>query len=427
MITNQFDGFHVTIRTMASYTSAFLNGDDAGMQKMVMMSDGTLRTMVSAAKYKHEFEHSEEVPYSLATMDAPQSVQSREIFDRLVYQKLQDTVEDRELVLAATAGLMAEADLLRSGDGESSKNMTKTIVQDIVEDVDTQVNELLHLSQTVILGEAEIENIRQEVARKIRELGEIIDNPGEQVDDILKVVTDWPKDLNERIQGMLTAGIRGMLCGRMSTSALKQIRSSLSVGDAIGTHEMAKTGNYTSASDDLKDGDADSDNGSGFIGTQDRVSPLLFRDISLNVPSLSSNVSGVGRRNWRAGDEDLVCEIVRRLVLFSAMANPACKHGSTHPDPLHDMVMVQIGPYTMDLRSAFSPAVDPYPDPLVNSLDALEQKLDDVTMMYGRDHEYAFSGMSEVKPLAEKYGDGLVPVDELAEWTASKVREAYHG
>jgi CRISPR system Cascade subunit CasC len=406
-----------------------LNRDDAGFAKRLPFG-GATRTRVSSQCLKYHWRNFDG-ENALYGMDVPRSLRSRETFYRRIVQPLVDDGYPEGLVRAAAFALQER--LL--SDDKAGKRDLKTLIRP---DEDDGPREILETNQVTIFGVPEMRYLRNLVAEKIEGVedeypaffnGEEPDS--DAVSDAAEDMRDFNRrDLKKNLKGLeLASGLDAAMFGRMATSdVLARGDAAVHVAHAFTTHEQEAESDYFSAVDELRrdDPQESGEMGAGHINSQELTSGLFYGYVTIDVPLLVSNLSGVERENWTDGNTDLAAEVVRRFVKLIATVSPGAKLGSTAPHSYANCVFVESGsaqPRT--LANAFQSPVDKR-DVLANSYDALAGYVDDMDGMYAVQTDRRLAAMGPTERLTNRIEgvDEPVPVPDVAEWTANQIQTA---
>ena len=417
------------IHTLTSYPATLLNRDDAGFAKRLPFG-GATRTRVSSQCLKYHWRNFDG-ENALYGMDVPRSLRSRETFYRRIVKPLIDDGYPEGLVRAAAFALQER--LL--SDDKAGKRDLKTLIHP---DEDDDPREILETNQVTIFGVPEMRYLRNLVAEKIEGVedaypaffkGEEPDS--DAVSDAAEDMRDFNRrDLKKNLKGLeLASGLDAAMFGRMATSdVLARGDAAVHVAHAFTTHEQEAESDYFSAVDELRrdDPQESGEMGAGHINSQELTSGLFYGYVTIDVPLLVSNLSGVERENWTDGNTELAAEVVRRFVQLIATVSPGAKLGSTAPHSYANCVFVESGsaqPRT--LANAFQSPVDER-DVLANSYDALAGYVDDMDGMYGVQTDRRLAAMGPTERLTDRIEgvDEPVPVPDVAEWTANQIQTA---
>lgn len=417
------------IHTLTSYPATLLNRDDAGFAKRLPFG-GATRTRVSSQCLKYHWRNFDG-ENALYGMDVPRSLRSRETFYRRIVKPLIDDGYPEGLVRAAAFALQER--LL--SDDKAGKRDLKTLIHP---DEDDDPREILETNQVTIFGVPEMRYLRNLVAEKIDDVedaypaffnGEEPDS--DAVSDAAEDMRDFNRrDLKKNLKGLeLASGLDAAMFGRMATSdVLARGDAAVHVAHAFTTHEQEAESDYFSAVDELRrdDPQESGEMGAGHINSQELTSGLFYGYVTIDVPLLVSNLSGVERENWTDGNTELAAEVVRRFVQLIATVSPGAKLGSTAPHSYANCLFVESGsaqPRT--LANAFQSPVDER-DVLANSYDALAGYVDDMDGMYGVQTDRRLAAMGPTERLTDRIEgvDEPVPVPDVAEWTANQIQTA---
>ena len=296
------------IHTLTSYPATLLNRDDAGFAKRLPFG-GATRTRVSSQCLKYHWRNFDG-ENALYGMDVPRSLRSRETFYRRIVKPLIDDGYPEGLVRAAAFALQER--LL--SDDKAGKRDLKTLIHP---DEDDDPREILETNQVTIFGVPEMRYLRNLVAEKIDDVedaypaffnGEEPDS--DAVSDAAEDMRDFNRrDLKKNLKGLeLASGLDAAMFGRMATSdVLARGDAAVHVAHAFTTHEQEAESDYFSAVDELRrdDPQESGEMGAGHINSQELTSGLFYGYVTIDVPLLVSNLSGVERENWTDGNTEL--------------------------------------------------------------------------------------------------------------------------
>ena len=419
--------------TLTSYPGTLLNRDDAGFAKRLPFG-GATRTRVSSQCLKYHWRNFDG-EHALYKMDVPESLRSRETFYRRIVKPL---VEDGHPSPLVRAGAFALQERLLSDD-KAGKRDLKTLI-DPGEDDDPR--EILETKQVTIFGEPEMRYLCDLVAGKIDDVqdefsvfwDEEAEPDSDTVSDAAEAMRDFDRrDLKKNLKGLdLASGLDAALFGRMATSdVLARGDAAVHVAHALTTHEQETESDYFSAVDELRrdDPQESGEMGAGHINSQELTSGLFYSYVTIDVPLLVSNLSGVEREHWTDGNTDLAAEVVRRFVHLVATVSPGAKLGSTAPHSYANCLFAEAGtaqPRT--LANAFQSPVPKNTEAgvLAESYDALADYVSDMDGMYGAQTDRRLAAMGPTEHLTDgRLGvDATVPLSEVAEWTANQIQTA---
>ena len=404
------------IHFLTSYPAALLNRDDAGFAKRLPFG-GATRTRISSQCLKRHW-RTFDGDHSLATIPldgdaAPMSVRSRRTFERFVYSPLvEDFGVPEEVARATTKALMDEV----LGKSEKAKAQAKEEAE--------EGGAVIRTGQVTVLGRPEVSFLLEQA----RAIAATIDDPKKS-----------PAAVKERFKGeskknlaalRMGAGLDAALFGRMITSdILARSNAAVHVAHAFTVHEESAETDYFSAVDDLLKGGEEEELGSGHIGTTELTSGFYYGYLVLDLPLLVSNLEGCPRGEWRQADRSLAAQVTSRLVHLVATVSPGAKLGSTAPYARPHLVLVEAGteqPRT--LANAFLKPVQPRPDLVANSYDALAGHLGDLDQAYGRGTARAamvVGGADHTRGLLDLLdSNSSTRLDDLATWAAEQVEAA---
>ncbi len=401
---------------LTSYPGVLLNRDDAGFAKTLPFGNAT-RTRVSSQclkyhwrKYdgKHAIRHAGEM-----------AIRSRRTFRQKIADPLVEEGYDERLVAATVQGL---SDILLSGD--TSKSDIKKNVKPVLES-DNPLGET-ELSQVVVLGQPEVNQIREDaraVLDRVAEADYNEDSVAQTRDAIADAIA--VDELRSNLAALGNAmGIDAAMHGRMVTSdVMAQGDAAVHVAHAITTHKQQREDDYFTAVDDLQDEDTGgSEAGSAHINVKQLTSGLFYSYVVVDLPLLVSNLEGCTRKEWQEQDFTLTKDVLRRFLHTITSASPGAKLSSTAPYAKAEFVMVESGddqPRT--LANAFRKAVTPNGKDLTDaSVEALTDYTERMDAMYGAKEDRICATTAEPDQLPASAGT----LPEVADWIEAHVDSA---
>lgn len=384
----------VQIHFLTAYPGALLNRDDAGFAKRLPFG-GATRTRVSSQCLKRHWRVFDG-PGALSELGAPDTVRSRETFEREVVKPLLAEGLSEAEVRAAAEALKARVF------GLSEKAKKKAEGKD-------KADTAIKTEQVTVIGRPEILYFQQIVRDAVGAGGDLT----RAVDAALGA--DAKKNLNAQIKAM-AGGLGSALFGRMVTSdMLSRGDAAVHVAHAFTVHaEQAET-DYFSAIDDLvrEEGEL----GSGHIGNTELTSGLYYGYVVIDVPLLVSNLTGCDRKDWLKADRALAGDVVDRLIQLICTVSPGAKLGSTAPYSYAQVLLVEVGerqPRT--LANAFLQPVPTRGDVLDESRGRLERHLKDFDGMYGREEQRLAVGVDAARLNAEAGGTVRALAGQVGAW-----------
>jgi CRISPR system Cascade subunit CasC len=421
------------LHTLTSYPGTLLNRDDIGRAKRLPFG-GATRTRVSSQCLKYHWRNFNG-QHALYNMDVPESLRSRETFYRRLVKPLVDDGYPAPLVHAAAFALRER--LL--SDDKAGKRDLKTLINPSEDD---NPRKILKTKQVTIFGVPEMRYLRELVAEKIDEVKDEFSvfwdeepNPdSDTVSDAAEAMRDFNRrDLKKNLKGLnLASGLDAALFGRMATSdVLARGDAAIHVAHAFTTHAQETESDYFSAVDELRrdDPQESGEMGAGHINSQELTSGLFYGYVTIDIPLLVSNLSGVEREHWTDGNTDLAAEVVRRFVHLVATVSPGAKLGSTAPHSYANCVFVEAG--TAQPRTLANAFQSPVPKNtkdgvLGESYDALADYVSDMDGMYGVQTDRRLAAMGPTEHLTDGRldVDASVPISEVAKWTANQIQMA---
>lgn len=398
----------IQIHTLTSYPGVLLNRDDAGFAKRLPFG-GVIRTRVSSQCLKRHWRmfNGEN---SLAEIDAPRSYRSRRTFEEKVA---------RELL------------------AKYPKALVNGVVQKIIEEVVGKTDDNpLRTSQLTVLGEPEVNYLKEQAERALSELindklsavdpsaEELSKSEVKDLGEFMKVFMD--KEFKQNLKGLgLAAGLDAAIFGRMvTTDVLARGDAAIHVAHAITVHAEESESDYFAAIDDLVVESGSGELGSGHINSTELTSGLFYTYVVVDVPLLVSNLTGVPAADWESADRELAADVVAKLVKIIATVTPGAKLGSTAPYAHSSCVIAECGssqPRT--LANAFQKPVPNRGDVLLATYDALGTYVSQVDEMYGKSAERKIAAIGDTDALVSKISAERGNIAQLAEWVADYIKE----
>ncbi|SRR5579875_886145 len=393
----------IQIHWLTSYHASLLNRDDAGLAKRIPFGD-TVRTRISSQCLKRHWRTANDT-YALKTAlgdDGAEamSVRSRRSFEKYVFRPLVDEDKIPEDVASEITASIMKIVLGESEKAKATKRGQK----------EEKERQTLETNQVTVLGRRELEFIRTQARECAKEfLKGKTKNDDEEVEKIIKKHFD--REALENL-GALAAGLDAAMFGRMVTSDyLARVDAAIHVAHAFTVHAEQTEGDYFSAVDDLKSGAAEL--GSGHINTTELTTGLFYGYAVIDCPLLVGNLGD---------DRDLAAELTRRMVHLIATVSPGAKLGSTAPYSYAHLMLIEAGnsqPRT--LANAFLSAVNPRPDLLSNTYNALARHLGELDRAYGRcePRRALVLGPKEHLESVLEPGEFSASLGDLADWASS--------
>ena len=313
----------IQVHTLRSFSAALINRDDVGLAKRMPLG-GCDRGRISSQCLKRSL-RTHDGPDGLISLKVPDTIRSRELFERLIVAPLVD--EGFALDAARrVVGALRDIALGKAPDPKDGKK-SKTVKKD---------DEIppVHTDQVVVLGRPEVDHLLT-LAREAIGVG---GDARAAVDAV--VGKDGLKNLNELVLG---GGLSAALFGRMTTSdALARCDSAIHVAHAITTHAIESEPDHFSAIDDLTL--AAGGLGSGHIGVTELTSGVFYGYVVVDVAQLAMNLTGCSRDRWRQEIGGSVAgAVLDRLVSMLCTVSPGAKRGSTAPYSYAQLALVEAG------------------------------------------------------------------------------------
>lgn len=397
----------IQISTLTSYPAALLNMDDSGLAKRIRFG-GAMRTRVSSQCLKRHWRLADD-RYALVNVDPSLtlSIRSRETFNREILPLVLAKGVEQSLAVAVLEGL---ATLLYKGktqgdDGGSGKK-----------DSGKDDKHALARKEVVVLGRSEVEYLAEQAFAIAHELGDVADP--KKLPKALKDCLDGrykKSSLGENLRALTCgAGLDAAMFGRfVSGDPEARVDSAVHVAHALTVHAEAAETDYFTAVDDLLTA---TEGGSGHLGAAELTSGLYYGYVVVDVPQLTSNLTGKDARDWPEADRVLVARTVKHLIHLMATVSPGAKLGATAPYDHAGLVLAEIGerqPRT--LANAFLKPVDLSGDIFANAVQAMSDYLASMDGMYGCEESRWLACRVPTDDLPGFEGAQRRPVSELAD------------
>lgn len=384
------------VHTLTGYAATLLNRDDIGKAKRLPFG-GAERIRVSSQCLKRHWREATG-EWSLRDLGTGKSQRSRRLFSQVIAERLRkEGMKDNAIVTVLTPIRSAVL-------GESIKARETRKARKGGDEPANPLDEL-RTEQVIVLGEPEIAFLTQ----RARDLHR------DSADETAKAVASYFK--HKETKGNLAALRQGMgldaaLFGRMVTSdVMARSDAAVHVSHSFTVHRENAEPDYFSALDDLvaEEGEL----GSGHINTSELTSGLFYSYVVVDLPHLTSNLSG---------DAELAANVLRRLLHLIATVSPGAKRGATAPYACAELMVAEIGsrqPRT--LANAFmKPVPQGNADVKAEAARALDGYLERYDAMYGTHEERRFATMIEPGPA---HSGEQVNLAALADWAAAQVAE----
>ncbi|MGH2361348.1 MAG: type I-E CRISPR-associated protein Cas7/Cse4/CasC, partial [bacterium] len=258
------------IHTLTSYPASLLNRDDAGFAKR-MPFGGAIRTRISSQCLKRHW-RMYDGDNGLSTIDAPESVRSRESFEKYVVEPLIGdgiTPDVARIAAQKIVGMLLGSEAKKE---KAEKKGGKKKASD--EEAPTTADETVKTAQVTVLGRPELEYLCQLARDAIRDAGSDPTRIEKALDTRMK-----DRELKKNIQalkpGSLEAGLGAALFGRMVTGdILARTDAAIHVAHAMTVHGQMTESDYFSAMDDLVREEGDQE--SGHINASELTSGVFY-------------------------------------------------------------------------------------------------------------------------------------------------------
>jgi CRISPR system Cascade subunit CasC len=399
------------IHTLTSFPASLLNRDDAGFAKR-MPFGGAIRTRVSSQCLKRHW-RTYDGENGLKDIAAPESVRSRESFERYIVKPL--VVEGTDPALARAAAQKVVGLLLGSeakqDKADKKGNKKKAEGADAIGGDDG----IVKTSQVTVLGRPELDYLCQLARQAVADAGGDRAKIEKAIQDLMKNEKELKKNIQALKPGSLEAGLGAALFGRMVTGdVLARTDAAIHVAHAMTVHGQQTESDYFSAIDDLirEDGEQES----GHINASELTSGVFYGYVVIDVNGLLKNLGGEEPEHV-ASARGLAGDVVQRLVQMVATVSPGAKKGSTAPYAYSHLVLVESGkaqPRT--LQNAFVEPVKTSGNVIDNAYQALARHLTDLDAMYGKNEERAHAGLR-----TDGLFEGAMNLASLAAWAKARV------
>lgn len=391
------------IHSLTSYPASLLNRDDAGFAKR-MPFGGAVRTRISSQCLKRHW-RVYDGNNSLRTIDAPESVRSRESFERFVVGPLAAEGVPIEVARAAAEKIVAK--LLGSEAKKERLERKGAKKKNGGDDTVAASDDKVKTPQVTVLGRPELDYLCQLAREALRDAGGTSDKIDAAIDARMKNEKELKKNIQALKPGSLEAGLGAALFGRMVTGdILARSEASVHVAHAMTVHAQMSESDYFSAIDDLVREDGQQE--SGHINASELTSGLFYGYVVLDVAGLVANLGG---------DVRLAGDVVQKLVHMIPTVSPGAKKGSTAPYAYSHLVLVESGnaqPRT--LQNAFLDPVRTNGNVIDNAYDALAEHISDLDAMYGKSEQRAHAGLR-----TKNRFDASTTIAGLADWSRERV------
>jgi CRISPR system Cascade subunit CasC len=373
----------IQIHTLASYPAVLLNRDDAGLAKRLPYG-GTSRIRVSSQCLKRHWRTVKD-EWALAEIGAPMAVRSREVVERKIMPHITGADEDVQKAIQEI--------LVKKLFGEKSLEVKSR--------------------QALLLGQPEI-NYLVLLAQQAAAAGGA--KQAEAAIEAALAKGAGKKNLAamREVAGNLAAGLESALFGRMVTSDPEaNTDAAIHVAHAFTVHKEESESDYFTVVDDLRHADP-SEAGTAGIFETELTSGLFYGYVVIDVPALVANLGD---------DRKLAATVVEHLLHLIATVSPGAKRGSTAPYAYAELMLLETGKrQPRSLASAFRDAVDLTSNDLLRSATTrLAEQLRLFDGAYGQTEERAALCTVELDLPGITH---TTPLDNLAAWAASAVREA---
>jgi len=295
------------VHALTSYPASLLNRDDAGLAKRIPFGNAT-RLRVSSQCLKRHWR--EAIVPSLP--EVPDGLRSTHFFSREVLRRVigQGVNEDTARTLIKTL-----ADLLIKGGVEDDGN----------------------LKQPVLFGLREADYFAAMIAQAARGAHNA-QAASQALSERLKSKEE-KKNLVAMMQS--AAGLTAALFGRMVTSdLLARVDAPVHVAHAFTVHAAQTEMDYFTVVDDLA---TEEETGGAHLGQTELGAGVYYVYVAVDVPLLSSNLTGIAARTWKSQDTNIARAVLAELIRVIARQSPGAKLGATAPYAYADLMLLEAG------------------------------------------------------------------------------------
>lgn len=387
------------IHTLTGYAATLLNRDDIGKAKRLPFG-GAERIRVSSQCLKRHWREATG-EWSLRDLGSGRSQRSRRLFSQAIAKRLQDRGLSEQAIVNVLTPLRSRI----LGDSAKARQSRENAKSDAGET--TNPFKGLQTDQVIVLGAPEVNFLTDLAASLAR------DNDKETADAVASYFTDKETKGNlAALRQNVGMGIDAALFGRMVTSdVMARTDAAVHVSHSFTVHRENAEPDYFSALDDLVTEEGEL--GSGHINTSELTSGLFYSYVVVDLPHLTSNLSG---------DAELAANVLHRLLHLIATVSPGAKRGATAPYACAELMVGEVGsrqPRT--LANAFmKPVPQGNADVKAAAAQALGGYLERYDGMYGAHEERRFATMIEPGPA---HAGERVNLAALADWAAAQVAE----
>ena len=393
------------IHTLTNYPASLLNRDDAGFAKRMPFGGG-VRTRISSQCLKRHW-RVYDGENSLRSIDAPESIRSREPLEWFVVKPLAKEDIDEDVARLAANKIIGH---LFGSDARQEKAEKKGGKKKEAPET-SSAGQKAKTEQVTVLGMPELNYLCQLAREAINEAG---DKQAKGYREEIEKAIDrrmsdkhLKKNLQALLPGSLEAGLGAALFGRMVTGdILSRTDAAIHVAHAVTVHSQMAESDYFTAIDDLIR--EEGEQGSAHINASELTSGLFYGYVVVDVNGLVSNLGD---------NRELAGEVVERLVHIVSTVSPGAKKGSTAPYAYSHLVLVESGnaqPRT--LQNAFIEPVRTTGNLVQSTYAAMHQHLADLDAMYGKGERRAHAGLR-----TDDLFEGKQNVADLAAWAKTQV------
>jgi CRISPR system Cascade subunit CasC len=374
----------IQVHWLASYPSALLNRDDAGIAKRLPFG-GVVRGRISSQCLKRHWrfagadshESAKLHPRALQNLGLPMGERTKEVVERRIMPgAAKQVAAEPARIEAVEQALIKRLYGPKAGDKKSR--------------------------QALFFGEPEIAYLASQCAAALR---------AESTEAAIKFIETFAKNERDNLKQMkLDAGLETALFGRMVTSDPAANRdAAVHVAHALSVHALERELDFMSVVDDLKDKTKGDDAGAAGVFDMELASGLYYGYVVVELPLLIDNLGG---------DREIAARIVENLIHLIATVSPGAKKGSTAPYAYAEFLLLEAGanqPRT--LANAFRAAVPLVGDVLSTALGSLRTHLEQLDAAYG-----AQGNRRQVVVGTEKLPSvEAAPLAEVARWAREQV------
>ena len=367
----------IQIHSLHGYPAVLLNRDDSGLAKRLKYGD-RLRTRISSQCLKRHWRMADDENNLKNISEVTAASRSREIVTRKVIDPLRNEYE---------------------------QNLIESIEKEFQISVYGSKGNVKSSRQPLLLGEPEIRYLAGEAKKIAEQLS------GKDEAEVKTTLENWRKLYKNNMKQLrdtckLPGGLVSALFGRMVTSDPEaNIDAAIHVAHAFTIHKEESESDYFSVVDDLQR--IEDESGADHLGETELTSGIFYGYVVVDRDILLDNLGH---------DEEMACEIVRRLVHLIAKVTPGAKLGSTAPYGYASWVLIEAS--RCQPRSLAEAFRKPRKSEFEDGEKALDEHLRKLDESYGCNEIRRFMSLTNSPIQNAKQ----LTLPELAEWTGRTIQ-----